>query len=61
MPPTSPAQANLIPYTKLILLQYNHQYLDILPYTRLGDTTDEKQCRGDIKFIPEELHKLFVC
>ena len=41
-PPTSPAQENLIPHTKLLLLKYIHPYLDILPYICPGDTTDEK-------------------
>ena len=51
-PPTYPAQENLSPHTKLLLLKYIHQDLDILPYICPGDTTDEKQCRSDRKFIP---------
>ena len=60
--PIYTSQENMIPHTKLLLLKYIHQYLDILPYIRPGDTTDEKQkCRSDRKFIPEELHNIFVC
>ena len=41
-PPTYPSQENLIPHTKLLLLKYIHQYLDILSYIHPGDTTNEK-------------------
>ena len=34
--------------------------MDILPFICPWDTTDEKQYRSDRKFIPEELHNLFV-
>ena len=60
-PPTSTTQGNMVPHTKLLLLKYIHQDMDIFPYIRLGDTPDEKQCRSDRNFIPEELHKIFVC
>ena len=60
-PPTPPAQENMIPHTKLMLLKHIHQDMYIFPYIRPGDTPDEKQFRNDRNFIPEELHKLFVC
>ena len=41
-PPISPTQENMIPNTKLLLLKYIHQYLNILPYIRPRYTTDEK-------------------
>ena len=50
--PIYTAQENMIPHTKLLLLKYIHQYLDILPYIRPGDTTDEKKCRSDRKVHP---------
>ena len=60
-PSKYPAQENLISRTKLLLLKYIHQYLYILQDPLPEDTPDKKQCSSGKTFIPEELHKIFLC
>ena len=43
IPPNISSTKNMIPHTKLLLLKYIHQYLDIFPYIHLEDTMDGKE------------------